>query len=150
MQKCVNFQAKNHDKEKHHNKKILRGQTIKHIDGNTLNDKIDNLLLITTSGNPVVVLRCKNRKCNKEFTKKRGAKKYCSLKCYLEDVTVKSIICLNINCGKDFIPRLNSQRYCSHECYMSTRKNIYGKTKIVFVNIKGEEQPQRFTLSKNN
>ena len=113
---------------------------VHHIDGNTLNDNPENLLLMTNSehkrehmhrrGKGLMVTRiCKN--CGKPFeilewrlkSKNENRGTFCSLDCYYKyNVSVNHYkyirtITLCENCGKPFEHKPSDiRRFCSHAC----------------------------------
>ena len=132
--------------EKHYNEKIICGTIIKHKDGDTLNDNIDNLELITNRGNKVIKIKCSNPNCNKEFTKNKIRHKYCCRDCYdkTNRKNAEIHLCENENCKKEFIIKGWRKRFCSIECFKKHKSNYQGKVRIR--KIKNSKYPRRFTF----
>lgn len=113
--------------EKHNNIKLKVAYNINHKDGNLLNDDICNLQPITSRGNVLKIIVCKNEECKSLFFQSIKRKNFCSHNCFIEskkNVIKKTIKCENKKCDICFAPTIHRRRFCSIKCYNDSIRTL--------------------------
>lgn len=120
--------------QQHLGRKLLSNEHIHHIDGNKLNNTIDNLMIVSPSDHRKLhkEKEWKDIKCLhcgiifSSCTEGCRPRKFCSDKCLRDHVIIiKEYICPQ--CKNIFISRKSQKRiYCSHKC-STTANNIKRK-----------------------